>query len=172
MTIDIYERRTLTDDFEAVLAFNETRGLGQNIIGRTGILQHGAADIGLDALAREFGFGHNGRGDGALQHGSILQKCDYHPVHGSEILSLVAQHGYHHYSVFLVGDDIEGAVLFSDGAAKHRGVGSGEHSDIGICHGLALLVNHSTLPILLCAGSHSGKDHHCNNKYLFHIFAV
>ena len=169
VAVDVHQRSALADDLQAVLAFDEARGLGQHVLGGAGVLQHGAADVGLQAFAGEFGLGHDGRDGCAFQQGSVLDECNHGAVHRGEVDRLVAQDGYHHDAVGLVCNYIEGAVFGGDGAADHGGVGLGEHGHVGVLDRLALFVHHLAFPICftLCAGAQSRQNHHrCYNNFL------
>ena len=166
--VDVDEGRAFADDFEAVGVLDEARGLGQDVTGRSDILQDGAADVGLQAFAREFGLGHDGSGDGALKQGGVRRQPDHGAFCRRHILRPVAQHRYHQDAFPFAGHYIECAVLAGDGAAEHRRVGLGEDGDIGVSHGVAVLVQHFTLPVFLCECGRSREEYYRHYKKSFH----
>ena len=167
--VDIDQRAAPADNFQAVLALDEARRARQDIIGRSHVLQHGAADVGLQAFAGELGLGHDGGSHGAFQHGGVVQEGDYHAIHRSQVYGPVAQHGHHHDAIVFTCYYIKGTVLFSDSTAYYCGIGLGEYGHVCVGHRLTVLVHYLTFPILLGAGRKSGQNHHQGNNQLLHV---
>ena len=153
-TIDVHQRGSFADNLQAVLALDQAGCLGQDVVCRSNILQHGAPDAGLQALPRKFDLGHYGRRHGALQHGGVFVEGDYGTIDRYNIYGLIAQHGNHHDAVGLSGYDIESAVLCGHSAAHYGAVGLGKYGHVGIRHGIAVFVHHLAGPIVFTLCKH------------------
>ena len=122
-SVDINHRRAFADHFQAVLSFDEAGSLGQHIFGAACVFQDRAPNVGLQALAGQFGLGHDGLDGGALQHGGIVAEGDDSAIDRHHIHCLVAQHGYHHDAIVLFCHDIESAVFSGDHTAHDGRIG-------------------------------------------------
>ena len=70
--VDVNHGGALAYDLYAVLALDESRDLAQDVPGRAGILQHGAAHGSRQALTGDGGLGHHGLDDGLAEQFGIL----------------------------------------------------------------------------------------------------